>query len=326
MITMLLGAGMLTCYSASAASADISSDMSAPISLQDFVLMTAETLDVPIIKSDSKMSAMRYAYKAGWIETPEKSATVTREQAVDILVIASGNVIWPQDSAPFADEWDISDNYKEAISCAVKLDLVMGDPQGTFRPQDALTYQEAGYLMERLKNMDIGSCMHLLPKELKALRTEYLGNDAILESGTARRVLTDIPQSLLKQFAAEGWTLYFTSDPLSTYYPEHFGGVGVTDYGQKAIYVFVDASYMYSAEDTLLHEFGHYLHHTLGTRFDAEIRQAYEEKKEMLAAASGRQYCTTNMREFFAEAFRMYLQGDEINNMGIFFLVDAGIP
>ena len=47
------------------------------------------------------------------------------------------------------------------------------------------------------------------------------------------------------------------------------------------------------------------------------IRQAYEEKKEMLAAASGRQYCTTNMREFFAEVFCMYLQGDDINNMGI---------
>ena len=233
MITLLLGAGMITCYSASAVSDDMPSDLSAPISLQDFVLMTAETLDVPIIKSDAEMSAMRYAYKAGWIETSAKSTSVTREQAADILVTASGNVVWPQDTAPFADEGDISDNYKDAVSCAVKLDLVMGDPQGTFRPQDALTWQEAGYLMERLKNMDIGSCMHLLPKELKALRIEYLGNDAILESGTARRALTDIPQSLFEQFAEEGWTLYFTSDPLSTYYPEHFGGVGVTDYEKK---------------------------------------------------------------------------------------------
>ena len=308
MITLLLWVGMITCCFASAASADMSSDPSAPISLQDFVLMTAETLDVPIIKSDAEMSAMRYAYKAGWIETSAKSTSVTREQAADILVTASGNVVWPQDTAPFADEGDISDSYKDAVSCAVKLDLVMGDPQGTFRPQDALTWQEAGYLMERLKNMDIGSCMHLLPKELKALRIEYLGNDAILESGTARRVLTDIPQSLLKQFAAEGWTLYFTSDPLSTYYPEHFGGVGVTDYGQKAIYVFVDASYMYSAEDTLLHEFGHFLQHTLNGRFDDEIQRAYEEGKEKLAEITGRSYCTTNEREFFAEAFRIYLQ------------------
>ena len=51
----------------------------------------------------------------------------------------------------------------------------MGDPEGTFRPRDALTYQEAGYLMERLKNMGIGSCAQLLPEELKALRIEYLG-------------------------------------------------------------------------------------------------------------------------------------------------------
>ena len=39
--------------------------------------MAAETLDAPIIQSEAEMSAMRYAYKAGWIETPEKSETVT---------------------------------------------------------------------------------------------------------------------------------------------------------------------------------------------------------------------------------------------------------
>ena len=82
----------------------------------------------------------------------------------------------------------------------------------------------------------------------------------------------------------------------------------MTDYAKRAIYVFVDASYTYSAEDTLLHEFGHFLHYTLGTRFDAEIRQAYENGKEKLAEITGRNYGTINEREFFAEAFRLYLQ------------------
>ena len=100
-------------------------------------------------------------------------------------------------------------------------------------PSQQTRHAEARYLMERLKNTDAGVGMHLLPEELKALRIEYLGDDAILESGMARRALTDIPQNLLAQFAKEGWTLYFTSDPLSTYYPEHFGGVGVTDYEKK---------------------------------------------------------------------------------------------
>ena len=278
------------------------------ISMGEFVQMTAETLDVPIIQSEAEISAMRFAYKAGWVESPEKSVPVTREQAADILVIASGNVIWPQDVAPFTDERDISDNYKDAVSCAVKLGLVMGDSEGTFRPQDALTYQEAGYLMERLKNMDIVSCAQLLPEQFKDLRIEYLGSDAILKSGIARRTLTDLPQSLVAQFAAEGWTLYLTSEPISTYYPEHFGAVGVTDYEKRAIYVFVDASYIYSAEDTLLHEFGHFLQYTLNGRFEDEIQQAYEKGKGKLAEITGRNYCTTNEREFFAEAFRIYLQ------------------
>lgn len=295
------------------------------ISMGEFVQMVAETLDAPIIQSEAGISAMRFAYKAGWIELPDKSVSVTREQAADILVIASGNVIWPQDTAPFADERDISDNYKDAVSCAVKLGLVMGDPDGLFRPKDPLTYIEAGYLMERLKNIDIISCTQLLPEKFKDLNIVYLGDNAILKSGTARRALINVPQSLLEQFAEEGWTLYLTSEPLSTYYPEHFGGVGVTDYEKKAIYVFVDASYMYSAEDTLLHEFGHYLHHTLGTQYDAEIRQAYEKEKETLAAASGRQYCTTSVREFFAEAYRLYLQKGEINGLWIYVLLNAGM-
>ena len=102
----------------------------------EFVQGTAETLGVLIIQSDAGMSAMRHAYKAGWIESPEKSVYVNRGQATDILVIASGNVICPQDTAPFADE--LSDDYKEALSCAVKLGIVMGDAEGTFRPQDTL--------------------------------------------------------------------------------------------------------------------------------------------------------------------------------------------
>ena len=258
------------------------------ISMSEFVQMTAETLEVPIIQSDAEMSAMRYAFKAGWIETPERSTTVTREQAAEILMIASGNVIWPQDAAPFADADDISEKY-----------------------------QEAGYLMERLTNMDIGSCAQLLPEGLENMHIEYLGADAILESGTARRALTDIPQSLLERFAADRWTLYLTSEPLSTYYPEHFGGVGVTDYKEKAIYVFVDASYTYSAENTLLHEFGHFLHHTLGGRFEEEIQQAYEKEKETLAEITRRNYCTVGEREFFAEAFRTYIQGNSLGNFEI---------
>ena len=283
----------------------------------EFVQMVAETLDVPIIQSDAEMSAMRYAFKAGWIETSERSTTVTREQAAEILVSASGNVIWPQDTASFADADDISEKYQDAVSCAMKIGLVMGDTEGTYRPKDALTHAEARYLMERLKNTDAGAGMHLLPEELKALRIEYLGDDAILESGTARRALTDIPQNLLAQFAKEGWTLYFTSEPLSTYYPEHFGGVGVTDYKEKAIYVFVDASYTYSAENTLLHEFGHFLHHTLGGRFEEEIQQAYEKEKETLAEITRRNYCTVGEREFFAEAFRTYIQGNSLGNFEI---------
>ena len=287
------------------------------ISMSEFVQMTAETLEVPIIQSDAEMSAMRYAFKAGWLETPERSTTVTREQAAEILMIASGNVIWPQDAAPFADADDISEKYHDAVSCAVKLGLVMGDPKGTFRPKDPLTDREAGYLLERLRKVDIGLCAQLLPEGLENLHIEYLGADAILESGTARRALTDIPQSLLERFAADRWTLYLTSEPLSTYYPEHFGGVGVTDYKEKAIYVFVDASYTYSAENTLLHEFGHFLHHTLGGRFEEEIQQAYEKEKETLAEITRRNYCTVGEREFFAEAFRTYIQGNSLGNFEI---------
>lgn len=101
----------MTVHTAGAASIDPEEENGGRrISMGEFVQMVAETLDAPIIQSEAEISAMRFAYKAGWIESPEKSVSVTREQAADILVIASGNVIWLQDAAPFTDERDISDN------------------------------------------------------------------------------------------------------------------------------------------------------------------------------------------------------------------------
>ena len=312
----------MTMHTAGAASIDPEAENGEHrISMGRFVLMLAETLDAPIIQSEAEMSAMRYAYKAGWIETHERSAAVTREQAADILVIASGHVIWPQEEVPFADGSDISDNYKDAVSCAMKLGLMIGDPDGAFRPKDALTYAEAGYLMERLRKMDTSSYAQLVPEGLKELRITYLGDNAILESGTARRALTDIPQSLLKRFADCGWTLYFASDPLSAYYSEHPEAVGVTDHQKNAIYVYVDASYTYSAENTLLHEFGHFLQYISNGRYSDQIQQAYAHEKELLASLAGRQYCMKSPQEFFAEAFRTYLQGAGQENMQIYSVV-----
>ena len=57
---------MVTAFMFSAAAAIPGAEASEKlVSLQEFVLMAAETLDAPIIQSEAEMSAMRYAYKAG---------------------------------------------------------------------------------------------------------------------------------------------------------------------------------------------------------------------------------------------------------------------
>lgn len=292
------------------------------ITLGKFITITAETLHIPLISSEKEMSALRYAYKTGWVESIKPDDFISREQAADILVTASGYVIWPQKGADFADAEQISPSYEDAVACAAKLGLVQGDTGGTFRPQDTLTEEEAGYLMERLQKIDIGLFSKLLPDNLKGFDIRYIGEDVILESGTARRALAQVPQQMLQCFTAEGWTLYLTTEPICTFYPQYPEATGLTDSKTKSIYVYVTSSFAYSSADTLLHEFGHYLQCQQGKSYASEIRDAYEKEKKWLQEISGRSYGTKSEREFFAEAFRVYIHDGVANNAKIHDIID----
>lgn len=292
------------------------------ITLGKFVTITAETLHISLFQSEKEMSALRYAYKSGWIESINPDVTISREQAADILVTASGSIIWPQKEVAFTDAKQISPKYENAVACAAKLGLVHGDASGTFRPRDALTEEEAGYLMERLKKIDTISFSKLFPEELKDFDIRYVGEDAILESGTARRVLAQVPQQMLQSFAAEGWTLYLTTEPIRTFYPQYPEATGLTDSKTKAVYVYVSSSFLYSSADTLLHEFGHFLQHQLGECFEREIKDAYEKEASWIKKVSGGSYGTKSDREFFAEAFRVYVQQGLANDVKIHDIID----
>ena len=116
-------------------------------------------------------------------------------------------------------------------------------------------------------------------------------NDFMLE-------IKKIPESILYEFNAQGWSYRVDSD-----YVEDFSDrvgmdcAGCCSYMNKSIYV--------KADYATVHEFGHYYHQFVG--FDDAIETLYEKEAKSAEKVLG-EYATTNHKEYFAEVFDYWIQ------------------
>lgn len=67
---------------------------------------------------------------------------ITREQLV-LMVVRAARLTPAAEELPFADRGKVSEWARDAVATAVKQDIVKGDPENTFRPQDSATRAEA---------------------------------------------------------------------------------------------------------------------------------------------------------------------------------------
>jgi hypothetical protein len=109
--------------------------------------------------------------------------------------------------------------------------------------------------------------------------------------------LEEIPQEIRDKYQASGWKYIIDCEAIAQYTQElNVNCIGVCDYGKKAICV--------SESSATIHEFGHFLHSTIG--FSASFDAIYE-KESQNALILLREYSLTNSKEYFADCFRYWV-------------------
>ena len=199
-----------------------------PIIAEEFVVMLARSEGEYAHAGENWSSfAIRYASSRRWLDaSTDIGSDLTREYAAKLLICSAGYTMWDQPNASFPDADEIMKPFSDYVVAAVRLGLMQCFLDGSFRPKDVVSRAEACVLLSRLQYMTFDDNA-LAPDGLEGFNIEYLSPNALSNSFVSRQCLVKIPAPILEQFAADGWTLYYTED-LTSVFPEYKGVTGVT--------------------------------------------------------------------------------------------------
>lgn len=248
-------------------------------------------------------TALKFAEQQGWLESNYKAdEPVTREQALHIILASTGISSWTECDLQFSDTSDIADEYIVDFCAGVGLGIICGY-NDMLHPKEHITRAEVCAIFNRALKC---GCDIYAPEELRELGIEYAERDTSWLSWNYRQAIKDIPNELLCKFINDKWKIIFTNN-IGKYYPEYSYASGITSYSDKTIYIRTSGSYWLSNETTIYHEFGHFLMSTMDEDFKIRAEEVKELEQNTLAKGVGRSYCKTNVREYFAEAFKYYI-------------------
>ena len=118
--------------------------------------------------------------------------------------------------------------------------------------------------------------------------------------GPYLREIQKVPESILDEYIQRDWSFHVDSRAVDALGDDlGMSCTGFTNYQQKKICAKVPAC--------VVHEFGHFYHHTLG--LPQEIDKLYAEEAESACKVLG-DYAATNSREYFAEFFEYWINWD----------------
>ena len=133
-----------------------------------------------------------------------------------------------------------------------------------------------------------------IPDELLQYGENWQARNAVI------RAYDNLPTRLITRFLDNGWELCY--DGLHEEFPEHEDAVGMTDFSNRKIYLDTNVS-----EETVYHEFGHFLEYTLG--IEDKSNHCYMNESSRAEELLG-SYAMTNCKEYFAEAYAYWMNPD----------------
>lgn len=141
----------------------------------------------------------------------------------------------------------------------------------------------------------------------------------------ANQQLELLPDNIWEQFCKMGWTLTLKSEIL--YMSDGSYGdstiVGLCNRNNRTITLSaVSSAYI---QRSLLHEFGHFVYYQLNTKELSQLMDIYKGNLENNAVAGYSAHCLENENEYFADSFKRYLRGQEVeDNIAAF--IESVIP
>lgn len=133
-----------------------------------------------------------------------------------------------------------------------------------------------------------------IPDELLQYGDNWQARNAVI------RAYDNLPRRLVTRFVDTGWEFCYSG--LHEEFPEHEDAVGMTDFSNRKIYLDTNVS-----EETVYHEFGHFLEYTLGIKNMSY--QCYSSESDAAKEILGT-YAMTNFKEYFAEAYAYWMNPD----------------
>lgn len=148
------------------------------------------------------------------------------------------------------------------------------------------------------------------PKYLDELKVNYLDSSE-MHRYYCEEAIGEIPTFILQSLIDNNWTINFTEDNIWNYYesPYHSSSIAIDGIYIPALKeIYVSFKLVYSIENTLLHEIGHYVYYEFLDSADRlEIQEIYNKEKGSMEEYS-RKYNSSNEKEYFADGFRLTVQ------------------
>lgn len=231
-------------------------------------------------------ACIELGYKEGWIDLYgmlEPDLNVSRgslyESAFAVFDIPTYNYELYSGGRPLSP----GENY-------VRIAKELGICSATCSTSDIMTRGETAQLIYLLSTQKYQVAEPPILSELHIVNTHNLSlNKFLLE-------IEKVPQPILDHYHELGWRFVIDCNTVSRF---GAGCVGVCSYQEKAIYV--------SERGAIAHEFGHFLHYSLGFPVEFDVIYREEVQSEILF---GREYAFTNSKEYFADCFAYWVQNE----------------
>ena len=266
----------------------------APLTVRQWAVMLCRAYDLSIegeTWTDLSYNAMVETYHHGWMNYSifaSPDTRMCRGALYDSAFAAAGIPIY--DSTLYGGE--ALNAYENILRVAGELQLC----DSSVDPLEIVTRAETAQLLHAILTQDLTVEVPTAPVELNN-PDNINTNDFLLE-------LRKVPETVLAEFNARGWTYSIDFDRVAQFAEElKVSCIGVTDYSSKTIYI--------SDARATAHEFGHFLDKVLG--FPAEHEQLF---KAEAAGSILRDYAKTTSKEYFADCFVYWISyHDDVERM-----------